>query len=99
MFLKIDVPKMLATETVILRNSYFQREPLTGCYCISFKRLEPDPLVFENIANHSADLTKNVHSRTYLKRILNSNILWNLDFAIFDLAMYKRLYILKHTCG
>ena len=58
MFLKIGVPKMLETETDIFRNSYFQRIPLTGCYCILLKWLEPKPLVFENIANHFADFTK-----------------------------------------
>ena len=82
---------MLATETAIFRNSYFQRAPLTGCYCILLKRLEPEPLVFENIANHSADLIKNAQSRTYLKRIFNSNSLWNLEFVIFDLTRYKTL--------
>ena len=69
------VPKKLATETAIFSNSYFQRKPLTGCYCISLKGLEPEPPVFENIANHSADFTKNVQSRTYFKCIFNSNIL------------------------
>ena len=49
---------MLATETAIFRNNYFQRTPLTGCYSILLKRLEPEPLVFENIANHSDDFTK-----------------------------------------
>ena len=58
MFLKIGVPKMLATETAIFRNRYFQKTSLTGCYCILLKRLEPEPLVFENIANHSSDFTK-----------------------------------------
>ena len=77
MFLKIGVPKMVATETATFRNSNFPRTPLTGCYCILLRRLEPEPLVVENIANHSADFTKNAKSRTYLKRIFNSNILWN----------------------
>ena len=91
MLLKIGVPKMLTTETAIFRNSYFQRASLTGCYCILLKRLEPEPLVFENIANHSADLTKNAQSRTYLKRIFNTNILWNLKFAVFNLTRCKTL--------
>ena len=80
-FLKCWQQKQLFSGTAIL----------TGCYCILLKRLEPEPLVFENIANHSADLTKNAQSRTYLKRIFNSNILWNLEFAIFDLTRYKTL--------
>ena len=50
MFLKIGVPKILATEIAIFRNSYFQRTSLTSCYCILLMRLEPEPLVFENIA-------------------------------------------------
>ena len=83
-FVKIGVPKKLATEATIFSNSYFQRKPLTGCYCILPKRLETEPPVFENIANHSADFTKNAQSRTYFKCIFNSNILWNLEFAIFD---------------
>ena len=58
MFLEIGVPKMLATEAVIFRNNYFQRTALTGCYSILLKRLQPEPLVFENIANHSDDFTK-----------------------------------------
>ena len=65
MLLKIGVPNMLATETAIFRNTYVQRTPLTGCYCIVLKRLEPEPLVFENIANHSADFTKNAQPRTF----------------------------------
>ena len=82
---------MLATEIAILRNNYFERTPLTGCYSILLKRLEPEPLVFENIANHSADFIKNAQSRTYFKCIFNSNILWNLEFAIFDFTRYKTL--------
>ena len=65
MFLKIGVPKVLTIEIAIFRNSYFQRTPITGYCCILLKRLEPEPLVFENIANHSADFTKNAHSRTF----------------------------------
>ena len=57
--LKISVPKMLATETAIFRKNYFERTPLTGCYCILLKRLEPEPLVFEKIANQSASFNKN----------------------------------------
>ena len=91
MLLKIGVPKMLATETAIFRNRYFQRTSLTCCYCILLKRLEPEPLVFENIANHSADLIKNAQSMTYFKCIFNSNILWNLEFAIFEFTRYKTL--------
>ena len=49
---------MLATETAIFRNNYFQRVPLTGCCSILLKRLEPEHLVFENIENHSDDFTK-----------------------------------------
>ena len=49
---------MFATETAIFRNNYFQRTPLTGCYPILLKCLEPEPLVFENIANHSDDFPK-----------------------------------------
>ena len=49
---------MLATETAIFRNNYFQRTPLTGCYSILLKRLEPEPLVLENIGNHSDNFTK-----------------------------------------
>ena len=60
---------MLATETAIFGDSYFQRTPLTGCYCILIKRLEPEPLVLENIANHSADFTKNTHLKAFLTRI------------------------------
>ena len=81
----------MATETAISRNNYFQRTPLTGCYCILLKCLEPEPLVFENIANHSTYLIKNAQSRTYFKCIFNSNILWNLEFAIFDFTRYKTL--------
>ena len=81
----------MATETAIFRKSYFERTPLTGCYCILLKRLEPEPLVFENIANHSADFIKNAQSRTYFKCIFNSNILWNLEFAILDFTRYKTL--------
>ena len=58
MFLEIGVPKMLATKTAIFRNNYFQRTPLTGCYSLLLKRLEPEHLVLENIANHSDDFTK-----------------------------------------
>ena len=69
MFLQIGVPKMLATETAIFRSKYFQRAPLTGCYSILLKRLEPEqPIVFENIANHCNDFTK---KRT-IKDILNA---------------------------
>ena len=67
MFLKFSVPKMLATEAAIFRYSYSQRTPLTGCYCILLKQLEPEPLVFENITNHSSEFTKNAQSRS-LKR-------------------------------
>ena len=92
MLLKIGVPKMLKTATAIFRKSYFQeRTPLTGCYCILLKGLEPEPLVFENIANHSAGFIKNAQSRTYFKCIFTSNILWNLEFAIFDFTRYKTL--------
>ena len=80
----------MATETAIFRKSYFERTPLTGCYCILLKRLEPEPLVFENIANHSADFIKNAQSRTYFKCIFNSNILWNLGVAIFDLYQVQK---------
>ena len=82
---------MLATETAILRKNYFERTPLTSH--ILLKRLEPEPLVFENIANHSADFIKNAQSRTYFKCIFNSNILWNLEFAIFDFTRYKTLVL------
>ena len=91
MLLKIGVPKMLATETAIFRKSYFERTPLTGCYCILLKRLEPETLVFENIANSFANFIKNAQSRTYFKCIFNSNILWNLEFAIFDFTRCKTL--------
>ena len=92
MLLKIGVPKMLKTATAIFRKSYFQeRTPLTGCYCILLKGLEPEPLVFENIANHSAGFIKNAQSRTYFKCIFNSNILRNFEFAIFDITRYKTL--------
>ena len=80
MFLKIGVPKMLATETAILKE-----------YLSLLKRLEPEPLVFQNIASHSADFIKNTQSRTYFKCIFNSNILWNLEFAIFDFTRYTTL--------
>ena len=44
-----------------------------SCYCISLKRLEPEPLLFENIANHSALFIKNPNqgriSNTFLTRI------------------------------
>ena len=66
MFLEIGVPKMLATETAIFRNNYFQRTPLTGCYPILLKCLEPEPLVFENIANHSDDFTKKRTFKTHI---------------------------------
>ena len=82
---------MLATEAAIFRKSYFEGTPLIGCYCILLKHLEPEPLVFENIANHSADFIKNAQSRTYFKCIFNSNIMWNLGFAIFDFTRYKTL--------
>ena len=88
---KNGVPKMLTAESAIFRKSCFERTPLTGWYCILLKRLEPEPLVFENIANHSADFIKNTQSRTYFKCIFNSNILWNLEFAIFDFTRYKTL--------
>ena len=71
----------MATETVIFRKSYFERTPLTGCYCMLLKRLEPEPIVFENIANHSAYFIKSAQSRTHVKYIFNSNILWNLEFC------------------
>ena len=87
MFLKIGVPKMLAIETAIFRKSYFERTSLT----ILIKRLEAEPLVFENIANHSTDFIKNAQSRTYFKYIFNSNIFCNLEFAIFDFTRYKTL--------
>ena len=64
---------------------------LVRVYCI-LKRPEPEPLVFENIANHSDDLLKNAQSRTYLKCIFNTNTLWNLEFAIFDFNRYKTLF-------
>ena len=54
---------MLATETAIFRNSYFQRALSLGA--ILLNRLEVEPLVFENITNHSADFTKNAQSRTF----------------------------------
>ena len=84
MLLKIGVPKMLATETAIFRNRYFQKTSLTCCYCILLKRLEPEPLVFENIANHSAHFIKNAQSRTYFKCILTriSCGIWNLQYLI-----------------
>ena len=69
-------------------NSYFQRTLLTGCYSTLLKRLKPEPLVFDNIANYSADFTKKAQSRTF-KTHLNSKILWNLEFAIFDFTRYK----------
>ena len=68
--LKIGVPKMWATEIAIFRKSYFERTPLTGCYCILLKCLEPEPLVFENIANHSADFITNAQSRTFSIAVL-----------------------------
>ena len=74
----------MATETAIFKNSYLQRTPFTGCCCIFLKRLEPESPVFENIANYSADFTNNAQSTP-------SNILWNLEFAIFDLTSYKTL--------
>ena len=89
--LKIGVPKMLAAETAIFTKSYFERTPLTSCYCILLKRLEPESLVFENIANDSAGFIENAQSRTYFKYIFNSNILWNLEFEIFDFTRYKTL--------
>ena len=81
----------MATETAIFRKSYFERTPLTGCYSILLKRLESEPLVFENIANHSADFIKSAQSKRYFKCIINSNILWNLEFAIFAFIRYKTL--------
>ena len=68
MFPKIGVPKMLATETAFSGRAILKEHfsPLT----IFLKRLEPEPLVFENIANHSADFIKNVQSRTYFKAFL-----------------------------
>ena len=91
MLLKIGVTKMLATETTIFRKSYFERKPLTGCYCILLKRLEPEPLVFKNIAGHSTGFIKSAQSKTCYKLIFNSNILWNLEYAIFDFTRYKTL--------
>ena len=79
---------MLATETAIFRNSYFQRTPLTGCYRKLLKRLKPEPLVFGNIANHSADFTKKAQSRTF-KAHFNSELLWNLEFAYLILPGTK----------
>ena len=79
---------MLATETAIFRNSYFQKTSLIGCYCALLKRLEPELLVFENIANHSARKTPN---QGPLERIFNSSISWNLEFAILGFTRYKNL--------
>ena len=61
---------MLAIETAIFRNNIFQKTPLTGCSSILLKRLEPELLVFENIANHSDDFTKKKHNQRHLERIL-----------------------------
>ena len=83
-FLKCWQQKQLFSGKAILKEHL---SPLT----ILLKRLEPEHLVFENIANHSADLIKNAQSRTYFKCIFNSNILWNLEFAIFDFTRYKTL--------
>ena len=91
MLLKIGVPKMLATETAIFRKSYFERTPLTGCYCILLKRLEREPLLFENIANHSLDFIKNPPIKDVFQMHFNSNILWNLEFAILNFTQYKTL--------
>ena len=91
MLLKVGVPKMFATKSAIFRKRYFERTPLTGCYCILLKCLEPEPLVFENIANHSTYLIKNAQSRTYFKCIFNSNILWNWEFAVFNFTRYKTI--------
>ena len=84
MSLKCCPQKQLFSGKAILKEHL---SPLT----ILLKRLEPEPLVFENIANHSADFIKNTQSRTYFKCIFNSNILWNLEFAIFDFTRYTTL--------
>ena len=91
MFLKIGVSIVLVTETAIFKNSYFERTPLTGSYCILLKRLERESLVFENIANYSADFIENAQSSMYFKCIFNSNILWNIEFARFGFTRYKTL--------
>ena len=80
---------MLAIETAIFRNNIFQKTPLTGCYSILLKRLEPELLVFENIANHSDDFTKKKAQSKTFRTHLNTNTLWNLEFAIFDFNRYK----------
>ena len=82
MFLEIGVPKMLATKTAIFRNNYFQRTPLTGCYSILLKRLEPEPLVFENIANHPADFTKSTQLRTFKTHF---QLQYFMEFRIFNI--------------
>ena len=88
--LKNGSTEMLATETAIFRNSYFQRTPLTGSYSILLKCLEPEPLAFENIAVFCWFYSKK-SNQGHLKRIFNSHILWNLEFAIFDFTRYKTL--------
>ena len=58
MFLEIGVSKMLATETAIFGNKYFQRTPFTGCYHTLLKRFDLEPLMFDNIANYYDEFTK-----------------------------------------
>ena len=84
MFLKCWQQKQLFSGKAILKEHL---SPLT----ILLKRLEPEPLMFENIANHSSGIIKNAQSRTYFKCIFTSNILWNLESAIFDFTRYKTL--------
>ena len=68
MFLKIGVPKMLQQKQLFSGKAILKEHlsPLT----LLLKRLEPEPLVFENIANHFANFIKNAQSRTYFKWIL-----------------------------
>ena len=89
MFLKIDIPKMLQQKQLFSGKAILKEHlsPLT----LLLKRLKPEPLVLENIANHSANLSKNAQSRMYFKCIFNSNILWNLEFAIIEFTRYKTL--------
>ena len=68
---------MLVTETAIFRNSYSQRAPLTGCYCILLKRRESEPPVFENIANHSDD----VEFRICVQEV--KNLMFPVELTVF----------------
>ena len=81
---------MLATGATIFRNSCFQRTPLTGCHCILLSVLNQN-LQCSRILQIILLILLKTPNQEHLKRTLNSNILCNLKFAIFDFIMYKTL--------